>query len=404
MPKLPIILSMLIELISLILGYLLGAFSPAYFFGKMKGMDIREVGMKNAGTRNVKLMLGIKYAIPTAIYDVFKGIISILIGFALNVSVFVAVFSGFAALMGHKFPFYLQFKGGQGSATFVGIFLYTNIIYFRESPVIFYILLILVPLSALFFFISHVDTLIGAILVPLLAFSFFVYYPGFPWNLPLTIMMGFMEVVYFHDIISRKKFVITDETFLLHRWRVISRPFAILIIVFYAFFSKSFMLYLIGGVGMIFIIMDLIRLYKARVNQFFQEKLKAMYREGERKSFSSMTSYLVACFICILLFEKEIAITVIIFVTFGDLFGKLFGLAFGKHPLFHKTIEGSSAYLGCMIICVYILAPFFATPTWVLILGGIVAPIIECLPVKMNDNFTVPLISGALMTAILFFI
>ena len=236
-------------ILGLVIGYLLGALNPAYLLGKMKGIDIREVGMKNAGTRNIRLVLGTKYAIPTAIYDTCKGIVAVWIGGGIGNPLGTSIFCGFAALLGHKYPFYMGFKGGQGSATFVGLMLYSTIQYLREDPRIVLILFIVVPLAALFFYISHVDTMIGLVMVPLLAFSFFVYYPGFPLNLPLAIMMGFMVWIYLVDIYTRKKLVITNENYVQHKWRVLSRPFACLFLVFYLFMTKIALLVLIGVVA-----------------------------------------------------------------------------------------------------------------------------------------------------------
>ena len=84
-------------------------------------------------------------------------------------------------------------------------------------------------------------------------------------------------------------------------------------------------------------------------------------------------------------------------MIFGDTFGKIFGLAFGKHKILNKTVEGSLAYLGCILICCYVLYTLMDISPYILIFGGISAPLIELFSMGMNDNITVPIFSGSIM-------
>ena len=81
------------------------------------------------------------------------------------------------------------------------------------------------------------------------------------------------------------------------------------------------------------------------------------------------------------------------------MFGKIFSLAYGHHKIFEKTVEGTLAFYGCVIIFGYILYTTLDVPLLLLISGGITAPLIELLPIGINDSFTVPIISGTVMTA-----
>ncbi|MHA1823369.1 MAG: hypothetical protein ACTSXM_05865, partial [Promethearchaeota archaeon] len=88
-----------------------------------------------------------------------------------------------------------------------------------------------------------------------------------------------------------------------------------------------------------------------------------------------------------------------IFLIFGDIFRKIFGLGFGHRKLLDKTVEGTLAYVGCVCLCGYLLYTLLGISPVILIFGGIAAPITELLSIEMNDNFTVPIISGAVMYA-----
>ena len=88
-----------------------------------------------------------------------------------------------------------------------------------------------------------------------------------------------------------------------------------------------------------------------------------------------------------------------LFLIFGDIFGKVFGMGFGRHMILNKTVEGTLAYLGSMFLCGYVMYTILDISLIVLILGGLAAPITELFSIKMNDNFTVSIISGTVMLA-----
>ena len=133
----------MIGIICIIIGYLLGGILPAFIFGKIKGIDIREEGTKNAGTANAFKVLGLSYAIPTALYDTLKGLLAMLIAYSLNANFIFIQISGLAVIVGHVFPFYLNFRGGQGNATATGLLLYYLVNYLTISFNIFYVLIFL---------------------------------------------------------------------------------------------------------------------------------------------------------------------------------------------------------------------------------------------------------------------
>jgi len=105
----------------LLAAYLLGATPTSYIAGKLgRGIDLREHGSKNLGATNVYRILGWKYAIPVALFDIAKGAVPVLV---FSHPVWLAVAVGGAAVLGHMFSPYVSFKGGKGVATAAGMFL-----------------------------------------------------------------------------------------------------------------------------------------------------------------------------------------------------------------------------------------------------------------------------------------
>ena len=122
---------MLERLICIAIGYVFGLFQTGYIYGKIKHIDIREHGSGNAGATNTLRTLGWKAALITFLGDCLKCVLAILLVKLLfrngQVSVsLLGMYAGLGAVLGHNYPFYLNFKGGKGIASTGGIILATN--------------------------------------------------------------------------------------------------------------------------------------------------------------------------------------------------------------------------------------------------------------------------------------
>ena len=393
--------SIFINILVIFLGYFIGSINPAYIFGRMKNLDIREEGDGVAGTVNAFKSLGMKYAIPTGTFDFFKGILGIYLSSLIGADFVFAQLSGLAAIMGHVFPFYIKFRGGQGMATTSGIMLAYLLNYILTSfEMLFFIFTYLIFVLAIFIYVTRTGIIVAIIALGLIGYAAILYYPGNSYNLFFLIVVGYDVLVSLYDTIKGKVIKIEDENFNTHWWRVATRPFAFLFIFFYMIFTQMVALLIIGIVAIAFISLDITRFLNKQTNELLTVKIKSVFRKGEEKKFSSMTIFLVATFISILLFEKNIAITALTFLIFGDIFSKIFGLAYGKHKIFQKTLEGTLAYLGCTLICGFVLYNILEIPLLVLLIGIIAAPLVELFSFQLNDNFTVSLISGSVMTVV----
>ncbi|MFW9949741.1 MAG: glycerol-3-phosphate acyltransferase, partial [Candidatus Thorarchaeota archaeon] len=310
-----------------------------------------------------------------------------------------AQLSGLAAIAGHVLPFYIKFRGGQGMATTSGILLAYLLNYLLTGPeMLIFIFVYLIFVIAIFAYVTKTGIIVAIIVLALIGYAAFIYYPGNPYNLFFLIVVIYDMSVSLYDTIKGKVIKIEDENFNAHWWRVATRPFAFLFIFFYLVFAQIVALIIIGIVAIAFIALDVMRFLNKQTNELLTIKIKSIFRKGEEKKFSSMTIFLVATFISILLFEKNIAITALTFLIFGDIFSKIFGLAYGRHKIFQKTLEGTLAYFGCALICAFVLYNILEINLYILLIGCIVAPLVELFSFQLNDNFTVSLISGSVMT------
>ena len=113
---------------AVLIGYLFGCFQTSYFISKMVSKkDIREIGSGNAGASNVTSELGWIYGILTGFVDVLKAYIPTQIVLYIFPEAYqplnLIALAGTGAVLGHIYPFFLDFRGGKGIACYIGLLL-----------------------------------------------------------------------------------------------------------------------------------------------------------------------------------------------------------------------------------------------------------------------------------------
>lgn len=111
----------------ILMGYLLGCSNMAYYIAKWKKADFRGNGTGNLGASNATVLLGWKAGVSTALHDIGKAAVAVLIARALFPQLeHAGAAAGVACVLGHIFPFWLKFRGGKGFASFWGMTLALN--------------------------------------------------------------------------------------------------------------------------------------------------------------------------------------------------------------------------------------------------------------------------------------
>lgn len=164
--------------------------------------------------------------------------------------------------------------------------------------------------------------------------------------------------------------------------------------------SKATFLKIMVPVALLMVIIDITRLRNWGVwHKFFKPIGGSIIRTHELTGdFTGATYILLSFCITIALYDKPIAIAAIAFIILGDALAALIGRRYGKHVFYqNKTIEGS---LGCLLgtLIVAILVPDLHLA--VALSGAVVAVIFEAFSLGLDDNVTVPLLSGLFMTLI----
>jgi len=108
--------------VTVVASFLIGSISPAMVFAQAKGVSLRTVGSGNPGATNAGRAMGSRVGVIVGVLDVLKGLVPVLL-FSYWWGSSAAAVAGLAAVFGHIFSPFLNFRGGKGVATTFGALL-----------------------------------------------------------------------------------------------------------------------------------------------------------------------------------------------------------------------------------------------------------------------------------------
>ena len=190
---------------SILIGYLIGSLNFAIIVCKITGKeDIRHFGSKNAGMTNMLRTYGKGAAAATLAGDITKGAAAILICWLLfyllkmDRPVWLDYAVGFAAILGHSFPVFYQFRGGKGVLMALGI-----IALLTPVPTIFTFAVFLIILACTK--IVSISSIISCASAPLWIglYGYFTHDPDVLTKVICTVIMAGFIIIMHHANISR---------------------------------------------------------------------------------------------------------------------------------------------------------------------------------------------------------
>lgn len=142
------------------------------------------------------------------------------------------------------------------------------------------------------------------------------------------------------------------------------------------------------------ILVDIIRLRNLPLAGFLNWFLGPILREHESWDLTGSSYILSASVLSILFFNKKVAIAAIAYIILGDCVSAIIGRVYGKTKIEKKSLEGSLAFFS---ICLLVALMLPGLPFWIGAIGALVATVVEALSIPINDNLSVPLVSGLIM-------
>lgn len=163
----------------------------------------------------------------------------------------------------------------------------------------------------------------------------------------------------------------------------------------YIFPEKWVFVKLLSILMVLCIIFDILRHKVAWVKSLFTLFINSMLRSHEQEGkLTGATWVMIGAVISIILFSKPVAIIALIFMSLGDSAAGLIGQRYGKHKIWNKSWEG---FFGGLFVCIIVGMNYSLLPMTISLSGAVAAMVMEILPIPLDDNFKIPLGSGAIM-------
>lgn len=110
------------QFLCLLIAFLLGSIPTAYIIARWRrGIDIREVGLRNMGANNIIREMNWAWGLLVTAVDMGKGAAAVYVAHAFGLELPWQLAAGFTAFLGHNYPIYLKFRGGKGTAIMIGV-------------------------------------------------------------------------------------------------------------------------------------------------------------------------------------------------------------------------------------------------------------------------------------------
>ena len=167
------------------------------------------------------------------------------------------------------------------------------------------------------------------------------------------------------------------------------------------FFSHSQIIHLFGAIACLVYIGDRVRIaYPELVSRYAPWANRLFVRAEEQVRESAMTPFAIAVLLTIIAVPKPAALIAIYTLAIADPLAAVVGIRFGRRRLTpNRSLEGTLAFLGVTVaVSALVLRHGTDAAPWPLAGAaatvGLVAVICELLPLRVDDNLTIPIVVG----------
>jgi len=147
---------------------------------------------------------------------------------------------------------------------------------------------------------------------------------------------------------------------------------------------------------------DISRLKILAFNRFFYRHFESFIRKSEEHKLTGTAPYVLGVALSLLFYRTDIAAAAVCFLAFGDVTATTVGERYGKTKISgEKTLEGTLAFVAAAVLGGFSLSFVGISLMHGLILAGaLTAAAVELVPLPVNDNAVIPLVSGGVMELI----
>jgi len=164
------------------------------------------------------------------------------------------------------------------------------------------------------------------------------------------------------------------------------------------FWQRENALIVLAVVTIGMLVIDLVRISGGPVRRLFNIFFGSVLRQHESYKITGASYLLFSSLVTLYLFGSVVAAVACAYLIIGDTAAAIVGKHWGKKEIMGKTLEGSlSCLAGCLAVS--LLVPEIGLVTG--IIASVVATLVELLPLVIDDNVSIPLVSGVVLWGLL---
>jgi dolichol kinase len=149
------------------------------------------------------------------------------------------------------------------------------------------------------------------------------------------------------------------------------------------------------GIAAGMLLVDLAKIHQPRLRSYFMQFFGHLIRRHEHSEVTASTYLVVSALVVSYLFDPEVAAASLVFLIIGDTLAAMVGKAWGRTRIFGKTLEGFLAGWVSSFLVAWALVPGFGP--WPLLAASFVGAVVEILPIPVDDNFRIPLVTALVL-------
>ncbi len=166
------------------------------------------------------------------------------------------------------------------------------------------------------------------------------------------------------------------------------------------YLPASWMVWGLLGLGVVALAAEAVRAAVPPFNDLLLRSIP-LFKSAERTRVTGATFLILAAMLAFVWFSREAAVLGLLFVAVGDPAAAVVGSRSGRGRIFGKSLAGTLAFAVAAGAAGALAALHPDVPlAWWVAVGVAVAAVVELLPLPLDDNFTVPLAAGGVMTAL----
>ena len=153
---------------------------------------------------------------------------------------------------------------------------------------------------------------------------------------------------------------------------------------------------IVGALALLSLATDTARLRMAAFNQLLLRTFAPLLKTTESAQLTGATYVLIAAFFAFYFYGGAIAVPALLFLAVGDPISALAGTRAPGPRVWGKSPVGSAAFIAASLTAWAIVAALgYGAWSWAVLIAAIIAALVELMPLPIDDNLTIPLLSGA---------